>query len=52
LLAADEVMGLSTTKEVLPIGAIGENTVPLGPVATVLQSEFLALVRAETGADV
>ena len=49
LLAADEVVGLSTVKEVIPIGVIGDRKVRTGPVAERLRAEFLSIVADETG---
>jgi branched-subunit amino acid aminotransferase/4-amino-4-deoxychorismate lyase len=49
VLGADEVLGLSTTKEVARIAQIGADAVGTGPVAGRLLSAFYDLVEAETG---
>lgn len=45
---AQEAMGLSTLKEVIPIGAVGRQSIPAGPVTGVLQRAYAAVV-AEVG---
>ncbi len=49
VLGADEVLGLSTTKEVARITEIGSDTVGTGPVGSQLLAAFYDLVEAETG---
>ncbi|HSG79411.1 MAG TPA: aminotransferase class IV, partial [Acidimicrobiia bacterium] len=49
VLAADEVFGLSTTKEVARITVIGTDPVRSGPVAGRLLSAFYDLVEREIG---
>ncbi len=50
VLKADEVFGLSTLKEVSPIGRIGEQEMGIGAFGEKLAAEFHAIVAAETGA--
>jgi len=45
---ADEAMGLSTLKEVLRIGAVGDAEIPTGPVTERLRAAYAATVAAET----
>jgi branched-subunit amino acid aminotransferase/4-amino-4-deoxychorismate lyase len=45
---ADEAMGLSTLKEVLAIGAIGEVALGEGPVTAAMQAAYRSVVSAET----
>ena len=47
--SSDEAMGLSTLKEVLPIGAVGEAQFESGPVTVALQRAYADVVAAETG---
>lgn len=47
VLAADEVMVLSTVKEVLPVVAIDETTFAAGPVTTRLAEGYRELIEAE-----
>lgn len=47
LLAADEVMALSTVKEVSPVSMVGDRQWAPGPVTARLSDGFSALVRAE-----
>jgi branched-chain amino acid aminotransferase len=47
MLAADEVLGLSTTKQVTPIHRIGDQDVPVGEIGVALAAEFGAIVAAE-----
>lgn len=49
LLEADEVLALSTTKQVSPIRAVGEHEVPVGEVGTAIATEFAAIVGREIG---
>jgi branched-chain amino acid aminotransferase len=51
VLAADEVLALSTTRQVTPIGEIDGREVPQGPVGAALLEAFLDLVAAEIGHD-
>ncbi len=51
VLAADEVLALSTTRQVTPIGEIDGREVPQGPVGPALLEAFLDLVAAEIGHD-
>jgi len=46
--SAGEAMGLSTLKEVLPIGAVGEARFDPGPVTAALQQAYADVVAAET----
>lgn len=50
LLDADEVLGLSTTKQVTPVGRIGDHVVPDGDRGAALATEFAAIVAVEIGA--
>lgn len=54
LEAADEVMAFSTTKEVIPVTAVGERRFPAGPMAARLREAYLRRVdqeiRAQGGA--
>lgn len=50
VLEADDVLGLSTLKEVREISRIGEHDVGGGGFAEALAAEFHAIVVAETGA--
>lgn len=49
LLAADEVMALSTTKEVTPIAELGEHRLGSGPVASELAAVHREIVSEELG---
>lgn len=49
MLGADEALGLSTTKQVTPIGRVGMTDIPVGEVGAALVSEFAAIVAAESG---
>ena len=51
VLAADEVLALSTVKQVTPVSRVGEHQVPGGPVAARLSAAFAAVVAAECGGD-
>jgi branched-chain amino acid aminotransferase len=51
VLAADEVLALSTVKQVTPVSRVGEHQVPGGPVAARLATAFGAVVAAECGVD-
>jgi branched-subunit amino acid aminotransferase/4-amino-4-deoxychorismate lyase len=46
--SADEAMGLSTVKEVLPIGRVGEAELSPGPVTGALADAYAAAVAAES----
>ncbi|MDX1690336.1 MAG: aminotransferase class IV [Acidimicrobiia bacterium] len=48
VLGAEEVLALSTTKEVAPIGTVGDTEVSTGPVAGRLLAAFRDLVAAES----
>lgn len=50
VLAADEALGLSTTKQVTPIERVGDQEIAVGDLGTALASEFAAIVQAEIGA--
>lgn len=49
VLAADEVLALSTIKEVRPVVALGEARFPAGPVTAKLTAAFRSRVAAELG---
>jgi branched-subunit amino acid aminotransferase/4-amino-4-deoxychorismate lyase len=49
LLEADEVLALSTVKEVMPVAALGENVIPRGEWCGRLADAFQGIVAAETG---
>jgi branched-subunit amino acid aminotransferase/4-amino-4-deoxychorismate lyase len=49
LLGADEALGLSTTKQVTPIGRIGTTDIAVGEVGVALAREFATIVSAESG---
>jgi branched-subunit amino acid aminotransferase/4-amino-4-deoxychorismate lyase len=49
LLEADEVLALSTTKQVTPVVRIGTVDVAVGDVGVALASEFATAVRSEIG---
>jgi branched-subunit amino acid aminotransferase/4-amino-4-deoxychorismate lyase len=49
LVEADEVLALSTVKQVIPVDSIGEHAVPRGVVAGRLAAAFAAVVSTETG---
>ena len=49
-LAADEVFALSTVKEVMPVGRIGDRELKPGALTAKLASAFAAAVAAEVGA--
>ncbi len=49
LLEAEEGLALSTVKEVVPIGAIGERSLPVGEVGNRLAAAFRAIVAEEIG---
>jgi branched-chain amino acid aminotransferase len=49
VLAAEEVLALSTVKQVTPVGWVGEHAVPGGEVASRLAAAFAAVVAAECG---
>lgn len=50
LLAADEALGLSTTKQVTPIERVGDQEIAVGDLGAALAREFAAIVAAELGA--
>ncbi len=52
VIAADEVLGLSTVKQVTPVGRIGDHPVGAGSLGPRLAEAFAALVRRETGQEV
>ena len=47
---AQEVLALSTVKQVVPVARVGEHDIPGGPVAARIAAAFAAVVAAETGA--
>jgi branched-subunit amino acid aminotransferase/4-amino-4-deoxychorismate lyase len=49
LLQADEVLALSTVKEVMPVAALGETVLPRGAWCGRLVEAFQGIVAAETG---
>ena len=49
LMEADEVMALSTTKEVTPVSAVGETALGSGPLAGQLLAAHRAIVAEEIG---
>ncbi|MFQ5947276.1 MAG: aminotransferase class IV [Acidimicrobiia bacterium] len=49
LLTADEVLALSTVKEVTPVGAVGDTTFDPGPITAKLGGVFHDIVVEETG---
>jgi branched-subunit amino acid aminotransferase/4-amino-4-deoxychorismate lyase len=49
LLEADEVMALSTTKEVTPVAVVGERQMGSGPIAGRLAEEHRAIVSGDLG---
>lgn len=49
VLAADEVLALSTVKQVTPVSRVGEHIVPGGATASRLAAAFAAVVAAECG---
>jgi branched-subunit amino acid aminotransferase/4-amino-4-deoxychorismate lyase len=48
LLEADEVLAMSTLKEIRPIGRVDERAFAVGPVTKELMAGFADLVAAET----
>lgn len=48
VLIADEVMALSTFREVQPVDRVGDTVLPVGPVTKRLREAFRELVAAET----
>lgn len=50
LLGADEVFGMSTLKQLVPIERVGDRAVPVGPMSVALAEGFAAIVRAEIAA--
>lgn len=50
VLDADEVLALSTVKQVTPVYRVGDHTVPGGPVADSLSTAFARAVEAEIAA--
>lgn len=49
VIAADEVIALSTVKQVIPVAAIEDHPVPQGPLAGRIAGAFAAIVAEETG---
>jgi branched-subunit amino acid aminotransferase/4-amino-4-deoxychorismate lyase len=49
LLAADEVLALSTGKMILPVGRVGDTDIPSGPVTGKLAAAYDALAAEEAG---
>ena len=49
VVGADEVLALSTVKQVTPVELVGESPIPVGPVAAAISAEFAAIVATETG---
>jgi branched-subunit amino acid aminotransferase/4-amino-4-deoxychorismate lyase len=49
VMAADEVVAMSTVREVLPVGRVDDRTYPVGPVTRKLSEAFTALVAEELG---
>jgi len=49
LLQAEEGLALSTVKEVVPIGAVGERTLPVGETGRRLAAAFRQIVAEEMG---
>jgi branched-subunit amino acid aminotransferase/4-amino-4-deoxychorismate lyase len=49
LLAADEVISLSTGKLMLPVGAVGDTDIPVGPIAAALAAAYADLIEEELG---
>jgi branched-subunit amino acid aminotransferase/4-amino-4-deoxychorismate lyase len=47
--SAQEALGLSTVKEVIPIGAVGNAAIPGGSVTEVLRRAYAAIVAEEAG---
>ena len=48
LLEADEVLALSTTKQVTPVVRIGTTAIPVGEIGEAIVAEFAAAVASET----
>lgn len=51
LLAADEVLALSTGKLIVPVGRVGDVEFPGGPVASELAAAYAGLIDEELAAD-
>lgn len=49
LLLADEVLALSTTKQISPVSRVGEHDIPVGDIGRSLASTFASIVAAEAG---
>lgn len=49
VLSADEVIALSTVKQIVPVDRVGEADIPGGPVVGRLAAQFAAIVHEETG---
>jgi branched-subunit amino acid aminotransferase/4-amino-4-deoxychorismate lyase len=49
VLVADEVIAMSTVREVRPVGRVDDRTYPVGPVTRRLREAFAALVTEELG---
>jgi len=48
VISADEVVALSTNKQVSPVAQVGENLIPGGPMAGRLAAAFTTIVQSET----
>jgi branched-subunit amino acid aminotransferase/4-amino-4-deoxychorismate lyase len=48
VISADEVLALSTVKQVIPVEQVGENLIPGGPITGRLAAAFTAIVQEET----
>jgi branched-subunit amino acid aminotransferase/4-amino-4-deoxychorismate lyase len=51
VLAADEVVAMSTLKEVMPVSAVGDRQFAIGEYSTQLSTGFRAVVRQELALD-
>lgn len=49
VVGADDVLALSTTKQVMPVGRIGEHEVASGEAGPALAAEYRSIVAAEVG---
>lgn len=49
IAAAAEVLAMSTTREVVPVGLLGQTPLPSGPLTEQLRGAFHRIVRDETG---
>jgi branched-chain amino acid aminotransferase len=52
ILAADEVLALSTGKMIMPVTRVGSVAIPTGTVSADMVAAFAAVVEAETGSPV